>query len=79
MDINFIIILAALVFAIGGFISSEVLLYTVWRSQEKKESRFGSLFSHRHPHSHGTCYDECMTESHWDPGQVSMCASMCKI
>jgi len=79
MDINFIIILAVLLFAIGGFISSEVLLYTVWRSQEKEKSWFSNVFSRRHPPSHGTCYDECMTESHWDPGQVLMCASMCKI
>jgi len=79
MDINFTIILAALLFAIGGFVSSEVLLITVWRSQEKRRSGFDSLFSHRHPQSHGTCYDECMTVSHWDPRQVSMCSSTCKI
>ncbi len=79
MDINFIIILAVLLFAIGGFATSEALLFTVWRSQEKKKSSFDGLFSNRHSQSHGTCYDECMTESRWDPGQVSMCASMCKI
>lgn len=79
MDINIIIILAALLFAIGGFVSSEVLLYTLWRSEEKKKSGFDPLSGRRLPESHGTCYDECMIESHWNPSQVSMCSSLCNV
>ncbi len=77
MDINLIVILVILLFAIAGFISSEVLLVTVWRSQdERKKPKLNRQFSH--PRFHGTCYDECMTEFHWDPGHVSLCLSTCK-
>ena len=77
MDINFIIILAVLLFAIGGFATSEALLFTVWRSQEKKKSSFDSLFSNRHSQSHGTCYDECMTESRLGILVRSQCVPLC--
>jgi hypothetical protein len=77
MDINLIVTLVILLFAIGGFISSEVVLVTLWRSQEKKrKSRSGSLLSRSQ--SPEKCYDECMTEFHWDAGHISPCLATCK-
>ncbi len=77
MDISLIIVLVTLLFVVGGFISSEVLLVTLWQAQDKKRrSKFGSRFSKdRSPEN---CYDDCMTESHWDAGHISSCFAACK-
>jgi len=79
MNIGLTIILGTLLFAIAWFIYSEVLLFNLRRLQEKFQenvnSTFRGLFGGRYTRSHGTCYDKCLMESHWDPG----CASMCRI
>jgi hypothetical protein len=77
MDINMIVLVVILFFVIGGFISSEVLLVTVWRSQDKKrKSKSDRWF--RNIGSPEDCYDDCMTESHWDAGHISSCFAACK-
>ena len=77
MDISFIVFLVILLLVIGGFISSEVLLVTVWRSQDKKrKSKSDRWF--RNSRSPENCYDNCMTESHWDAGHISSCFAACK-
>ncbi len=80
MDINSIILFAFLLFAIAGFVSYEMLLITVWRTDDHdKSSLFDGLFDYKKPRSHGDCYDQCMTQLRWDPGKVGACASACKI
>ncbi len=80
MDINLIYILAVLLFAIAGFITYEVLLAIVWRSAEgRKNSIFDNIHDHSNLRSYGACYDNCMIESHWDPGHVPLCTATCNI
>ena len=77
MDISLIVFLIILLLVIGGFISSEVLLITVWRSEDKnRKSKSDRWF--RNSGSPEGCYDDCMTESHWDAGHISSCFAACK-
>ncbi|MGO9119222.1 MAG: hypothetical protein ACLQPD_16645 [Desulfomonilaceae bacterium] len=77
MDVNLIVFLIILLLVIGGFISSEAVLISVWRSEDKK-GKSKSKRRFRNSGSPENCYDDCMTESHWDAGHISSCFAACK-
>jgi hypothetical protein len=73
--------ISIILLAVSGFISLATLMWTLWERTPRKtggnEWNFFKRGSHDHSLAHSDCYDECMTERHWEPTEVRQCVSAC--